>query len=145
MTLGYAAVVACEDYCQFMEGLRDFKDMNEQITIGNGNTIVATKLGDLNCEVTQINGFKFEVPLKDVNYVPKLWVSLFRINKTFKNRFKLNNDGILIHLAKGTVSICFDHITPTANSFVTGVKMNTIHPETTCNAMVNATIKKFRY
>jgi hypothetical protein len=32
--------------------------------------MAATKLGDLKCEITQLNGSKFEFTLKEVKYVP---------------------------------------------------------------------------
>jgi hypothetical protein len=69
---------------------------NEQITIGNGHTMVATKLGDLKYEVIQVNGSKFEDTLKELKYVPELWVNLFIINKILKNGFKLSDDGVSI-------------------------------------------------
>jgi hypothetical protein len=59
-------------YCQFVEWLRNVKVINEQITIGNGYKMMATKFGDLISEVTQINGSKFEVTLKEVKYVSEL-------------------------------------------------------------------------
>ena len=76
---------ACGRYCRFMEGLMIVRDINEEITIGNGHTMVATKIGDLKYEVNQINGSKFDVMLKEVKYVPELWVNLFSINKALKN------------------------------------------------------------
>jgi hypothetical protein len=96
---------ACGNYCQFLEGSRNIKDINEQITIGNGHTMVTTKLGDLKCEVSQVNGSKFEVILKEVKYMPELRVNSFSINKVLKNGFKLSNEGISNRLAKGPVSI----------------------------------------
>ena len=41
-----------------MEGLTNVKDINESITIGNGKSVQAMKLGDLKCEVDQIEGRK---------------------------------------------------------------------------------------
>jgi hypothetical protein len=49
--------------------------------------MVVTKLGDQKCEVTQVNGSKFEVTLKEVKHVPELWVNLYSINKSLKNGF----------------------------------------------------------
>jgi hypothetical protein len=62
---------------------------------------------------------------------------MFSINNALKNGFKF-----LQQCCFNLVTLCFDCIIPTANDFVTGVKMNTIRPETACNAMVNATINK---
>jgi hypothetical protein len=67
-----------------VEGLRNVKDINEKNTIGNGHTMVATKHGDLKCDVNKVNGSKFEVTLKEVNYVPELWDDLFSNNSTLK-------------------------------------------------------------
>jgi hypothetical protein len=39
--------------------------------------MVATKIGDLKCDIIQVNGSKFEVTLKEVKYVTELWVNLF--------------------------------------------------------------------
>jgi hypothetical protein len=41
------------------------------------------------------------------------------------------------------VSPCFDCIVPTANGFVTEVKMSAIHPETAFSYKSNAKINKF--
>jgi hypothetical protein len=72
-----------------VEGSRNVNDINEQITIGNGHKIVATKLGDLKFKVNQINGSKFEVTLKEVKYVSELWVKFFSIKKALKNGLKI--------------------------------------------------------
>ena len=87
--------------------------------------------------MNQINGSKFDVMLKEVKYVPELWVNLFSINKALKNGFKLSNDGISICLSKGPVSLSFDQIIPTTNGFVTGVKMSAIRLDAIYNALVN--------
>ena len=60
-------------------------DIDEAITIGNGESMHATKVGNLNCEVTQVDGSKFTVTLKEVKYVPDLCVNLFSLNKALKN------------------------------------------------------------
>jgi hypothetical protein len=67
-----------------VEGLRNVKGINVQLTIGNGHTIAATKLGDPKCEVTQFNGSTFEVTFREVKYVPELWINLFSINNQSK-------------------------------------------------------------
>jgi hypothetical protein len=43
-------------YCRFVGGLTDVKEIDESIKIGNGDSMKATKIGNLKCEVTQING-----------------------------------------------------------------------------------------
>jgi hypothetical protein len=71
-------------YCQSVEGLTDVKEINESIKIGNGDSMKATKIGNLKCEVTKINGEKFTVTINDVKYVPSLCVNLFSLKKALK-------------------------------------------------------------
>jgi hypothetical protein len=59
-------------YCQSAEGLTDVKVINESIKIGNGDSMKSTKIGNLNCEVTQVNGEKLTITLNDVKYVELL-------------------------------------------------------------------------
>ena len=75
----------------------------------------AIKIGKLRCNVEQVNGKIFQVVLQDVKYVPELWVNLFSINKALKDGFKIGNDGIVIHLTKGSTTLSFDRILNTKN------------------------------
>jgi hypothetical protein len=65
MTLGYTTVEPV-DFCIFVVGLRNFKDICEEIITWNGHAIMGIKLGDLKDEVAQVNGSRFEVILKYV-------------------------------------------------------------------------------
>jgi hypothetical protein len=67
-----------------VEGLTDVKEINESIKIGNSDLMKETKIGNLKCEVTEINGDMFTVTLNDVKYVPSLCVNLFSMNKVLK-------------------------------------------------------------
>jgi hypothetical protein len=58
----------------------------------------STKIGNLKCEVSQINGEKLTITLDDVKYVPSLCVKLFSLNKALKKGFKVSNDGVVISL-----------------------------------------------
>jgi hypothetical protein len=64
-------------YCQSAEGLTDVMEINELIKIGNGDSIKSTKIGNLKCELTQVNGEKWRITLNDVKFVPNLCVNLF--------------------------------------------------------------------
>jgi hypothetical protein len=55
-----------------VEELTDVKEIKKSIKIGNGDSMKATKIGNLKCEVTQINGEKFTVTMNYVKYVPGL-------------------------------------------------------------------------
>jgi hypothetical protein len=66
----------CYNY-QSVEGLTEFKDINESSKIGNDDSMKATIIGNLKYEVNQINGEKFMIILNDVKHVPNLCVNYF--------------------------------------------------------------------
>jgi hypothetical protein len=47
---------ACGHYCKSDKRLFDVKDINEKITVGNGESMKAIKVGSLKCHVIQLNG-----------------------------------------------------------------------------------------
>jgi hypothetical protein len=55
----------------------------------------ACKTGNLNCVVTQLDGRRFVVTLKNVKYVPESCSNLFSLNKALKNGFKVTNDEVM--------------------------------------------------
>jgi hypothetical protein len=48
----------------------------EEIIVGNGNVMMAKKIGKLQCEILQKNGEKLIVKLQDVKYATDLWIHL---------------------------------------------------------------------
>jgi hypothetical protein len=116
---------ACGHYCKSDKGLFDVKDINEKITVGNGESMKAIKVGSLQCHVIQLNGSSVNVTHKEVKYVPELWVHLFRISKALKNGYDLSNKGLMISLKKGSVSITFARVIKTINGSVSGINMTT--------------------
>jgi hypothetical protein len=120
---------ACGHYCKSeKKGLFDVKDINEKITVGNGESMKAIKVGSLKCHVIQFNGSFVNVTLKEVKYVPEWCVNLFSISKALKNGFDLSNKGLMISLKKGSVSFIFDRIIKTVNGSISGIKMTTHDP-----------------
>jgi hypothetical protein len=49
----------------------------------------ATKIKNLKCEVTQVNGEKLTITLNDVKYVPSLCMNLFSLNKAPRKASRL--------------------------------------------------------
>jgi hypothetical protein len=133
---------ACGHYCRSVEGLTDVMDIDEAITIGNGESMHATKVGNLKCEVIKVDGKKFAVTLHDIKFVPDLCVNLFSMNRALQNSFKLSNENVSIHLSKGPVMLTFDQIIKTMNGFVTGVNTKTLTPEAIYNGVVNTTVSE---
>ena len=69
------------------------------------------------------HGEKFVVILKDVKFVPELWVNLFSISKALKNGFNLGNEDVVMKLMKGNTTLYFDRMLKTKNGFVSGIKL----------------------
>jgi hypothetical protein len=88
----------------------------------------AIKVGSLKCHVIQLNCSSVNVTLKEVKYVPELWVNFFSISKESKNGFDLVNKGLMISLKKGSVSVTFDRVIKTVNGSISGIKMTTHDP-----------------
>jgi hypothetical protein len=97
-------------YSMSMEGMFNIRDIDEKVTVGNGNIMVATKVGSLRRQVIQLDGSKLDIEINEVKYLPDLCANLFSVNKALKNGFKLSNDGENISLTKGSACITFDII-----------------------------------
>jgi hypothetical protein len=132
-------------YCQSAEGLTDIKEIDESIKIGNANSMKSTKIGNLKCEVTQINGEMLTITLNDVKYVPSHCVNLFSLKKALKKGFKVSNgnDGVVISLTYKHVKLTFDRVIHATDGCVTGVLMKPILSNN-INGFVNASISTER-
>jgi hypothetical protein len=99
----------------------DVEKIDESIKIGNGNSMKSTKIGNLKCEVTQMNGESFTVTLNDVKYVRSLCMNLFSLNKALKKGFKVSNDDMVISLNQKHVKLTFDRVIHVTDGCVNGV------------------------
>jgi hypothetical protein len=85
-------------------------DIDEKVTVGNGEEMVATKVGSLRRCVIQVDGSTLDIMINYVKFLPELCVNLFSVNQALKNGFKLSNNNENISLTKGSASITFDRI-----------------------------------
>jgi hypothetical protein len=109
--------------------------INESITVGNGKSMTATKVGSLKCRVIQVDGLELDITLYKAKYAPELWVNLFSINKALKNEDKVSNKGLSIFLSKGSASITFDRVIRTTNGSVSGIKLSVDESPVACNTI----------
>jgi hypothetical protein len=98
------------------------------------------KIGNVKCEVAQINGEKFTVTLNDVKYVPSLCVNLFSLNKALKKGFEVSNYGMVISLTYKHVKLTFHRFKHATYGCVTGVLMKPIMSNN-INKFPNASIR----
>jgi hypothetical protein len=88
----------------------DLKSSNENISVGNGDFLTATKIGSLKCRVIHIDGSTLNIIIHDVKFVPNLWVNLFSNNKALKKGQMISNEKITISLSKGLTKVTFDRV-----------------------------------
>jgi hypothetical protein len=99
----------------------------------------SAKIGNLKCEVTQINGEKLTIMLNDIKYVPNLCMNLFSLNKALKKGFKVSNDGVVVSINYKLVKLTFDRIILVTDGCVTGVSIKAISSNN-INGFSNASI-----
>ena len=126
---------ACGHYCASDKGMFDVQDISESITVGNGKSMTATKVGSLKCRVIQVDGAELDIILHEVKFVPELWVNLFSINKALENGHKISNKGLTICLSKGSSSIMFDRLFKTTNGSISGIKLTVNESPVAYNAV----------
>jgi hypothetical protein len=110
--------------------------IKESITLGNGKSMMATLVGSLKRLVIQLDGSGLDITLHEVNFVPKLWVDLFSINKDLKNGYLLRNQCLLNLLSKGSVSVTFHRVMRTINGSISGIKLSVNDLPVVCNTLI---------
>ena len=124
-----------------LDGMFDLHDIDEQITVGNGQVTQATKRGKKRGEITDENGVKHAVVLNNVKYVPDLAPNnLFSITYALSHGFSIGNKGETIYLRKNDFTLSFNHCIPTKTGYVAAVE---IRPhEATADALAAPTLGK---
>jgi hypothetical protein len=106
-----------------INGMFNIQGINEKVTVGNGEKMVATKVGSLRRRVIQVDGSTLYIVINDIKFLPELCANLFSVNKALKNGFKLSNKNENISLTKGSASITFDRIIKSLDGTVSRIKM----------------------
>jgi hypothetical protein len=126
---------ASSHYCNDNKGLFDYEFISKEITVGNGDTMIAEKIGKLRCYVEQDNGKKVPIVLEGVKYIPDLWINLFSICKALKDGSKIGNVDEIITLTKYDVILEFDTLITTKDGCVPGIKLTPIMNNIGASAM----------
>jgi hypothetical protein len=70
--------------------------------------MIAKNVGKLRCGILQKNGEKVIVTFENVKFVPRLRINLFNIRNALKNVFNISNDGEIIKVSKGNLTLTFN-------------------------------------
>jgi hypothetical protein len=73
--------------CMSMDGMHNVQNIDEKVTVGNGNKMVVTKVGSLIPRVIQLDGSTLDIVINEVKYLADSFANLFSINKAIKNGF----------------------------------------------------------
>jgi gag-polypeptide of LTR copia-type/Zinc knuckle len=104
-------------------GMFNCVDINEDIKVGDGNYIKATKMGCKHVLVSQPGGVIKSYVINDCKYVPKLWINLFSVTSALCRGWNLSNNGIIMSITKNGYSLVFDQVLPTSSGAIAGVLM----------------------
>jgi Reverse transcriptase (RNA-dependent DNA polymerase)/gag-polypeptide of LTR copia-type len=105
------------------EGMFDVTPIDEPITLGNGKSLRATKVGKLRRTVKQVNGDTVDIVLEGYKCVPGLHMNLFAVVKALDSGWDIGNEGIKMYLRKNGTRITFDRIFNTATGSLCGVEI----------------------
>ena len=120
-------------------GMFETNEIHEEITIGNGKPMIATKVGKIKVDLVQNDGSTHQFTMVNVKYVPELFCKLFSVTVALDKGFQLGNKGRVIILKKGDFHIAFDKVFNTKTGFISGVDLI---PQT--NELVQAALEAGR-
>jgi hypothetical protein len=118
---GASRHMTCSD-----QGMFNWKDINEDIKVGDGKSIKAKKMGSICVNVSQPGGVAKEFVITECKYVPKLWTNLFSVPSTLRRGWQLSNDGIIMSLTKQGETLVLDQVLNTTSGAITVVIMRPV-------------------
>jgi len=104
-------------------GRTDVRDISSSIKVGNGEALMATKIGRKHVIVSQADGTTWAAVLEDYKYVPGLYMNLFSITKALANGWAISSRGTTMAMTKGDRTMTFDQKIKTPRGQLHGVKI----------------------
>jgi hypothetical protein len=101
-------------------------DIDEDIKLGDGKYIKATKVGHKQVTVHQPHGKRKMFVIFDCKLVPGLWVNLFSITSSLRRGWSISNEGIIITLSRNEQSLVFDQVLESSTGAIAGVIMEPV-------------------
>jgi hypothetical protein len=75
---------ACGHYFSSSKSLFNLWATKPSITVCDGKSMTATKVGSLKFQVIQANGYGLDITLHEVKFIPELWVNFSVLRKTWR-------------------------------------------------------------
>jgi hypothetical protein len=80
------------NFCDSTEDLFNFEDIKCSINVGE--SVTATKVGNLKCQVNQVDGAVLNITLHELMLAPKLLANFFSFKIALKNGYNLINQDL---------------------------------------------------
>ena len=130
-----------------LHGMYGLKDWEVEVKVGNSSTMKSQQKGDFQGLVTQKDGTTSSIVMKDVLYVPDLWVNLLSITRAISHpNVQLSGIKNVISLRNGQEQITFDQklTNGSKTGWLWGVQIIPIDSETG-EEMINLTTESQSY
>ena len=124
-------------------GMTNVRLGDSKVTIGDGKSLTASKIGDLKVLLQTKEGW-CTFTLKDVKHVPNLCINLLSIPKALNEGYNIGNNGSKLFLTKGDFILPFDKLFKAGSSFVCGVDLHPWTPDYATPALENGAKIKFQ-
>jgi hypothetical protein len=86
-----------------IDGMFNILDIDEKVTVGNGEKMVATKVGSLRRCVIQVDDSTLDIVINDVKFLPELCAKLFvEMSSSLRTDPKVYDDKKQKHLKGST-------------------------------------------
>jgi hypothetical protein len=103
-------------------GMFDLVPCQTAVTVGNNETMYSQAKGSFKGTVQNTDGTSFPLILRDVLYVPDLWLNLFSITKAIQHdTVQLGSSQGNMTLTIGPHQLTFDQAYPTGSGRILGV------------------------
>ena len=128
------------------EGMTNLRKCNDNVVVGNGQSIKATMVGDKHGYITDRSGNRKKVVFKGTKYVPELApYNLCSITHCLEEGFNLGNDGKMITLKKDGFTLEFNKEIKTKSGYVCGVRVEPEELEIATPALKDGPVDVMRF
>ena len=104
-------------------GLYNVKQVNQKILVGDGRSMLVTKIGTWKGTFLDAQGKTQNIILEDVQLIPELMTNLFSLTKAMKKGFTISGQKTTIEVSKGNWKLKFSKLLSENENFICGVNI----------------------
>ncbi len=123
--------------------LYDIEHMETLVMLGDGTTVTAMMNAKLKLKMEGLEG-PTTVMLYDVKYIPEFMLKLFSLSCTMKRVVNIQNEGMVLKVQKGDLTLTFENCAETQNGCILGLELVPMTSHSAHMAMVASELKMTR-